>query len=341
MSQSGGSDVRTKALVAAATLVLVIAAVAVCAEIQLTPQTKAYLADAEEARERLGEEDGFVRALGVFDLALRMETTEAVSTAELRAFLRAQARECDAREEALVEGALEGAAERLEDAGFPVPLPERIAFVKTSGREEQNAAYTRGAAVFLPEAFLRMPEERMEGIIVHELFHVLSNCDGELRRRLYATLGFTRCGPIELPEIVKRRLYTNPDAYQNDYCVQVEYKGREVTVTPILMSPFRDYDPEMGRGWAAYIAFRLLVLKEENGRLVPSLEDGRPQLLTLGACPSYQERIGRNTSYIPQPEEVLAENFRMLVYGEEGLKDPKIPEHMREVFRAYVEERRQ
>ena len=312
----------------------------VAGDIQLTPRTQAHLASEREAAERLGAEDGFFKAATPFDMALRMETEKPVTKEEFKEFLEEQAGAFDERQEQLLRGVLEGVAKRFAAAGFDVPLPAEVAFVKTSGKEEEHSAYTRGPAVFLPPNFLQMSPGALEPIIVHELFHVLSNCDGEVRKRLYATLGFTPCAPVELPESLKRRIYTNPDAYGNDYCIKVECKGQEVTVTPLLLSPFREYDAALGASRGMYIAFRLLALKEEGGRLVPWLVDGQMRLLALSACPSYQEKIGGNTDYIPQPEEVLAENFRMLVYGSEGLKNPEIPEKMREVFEKYAAERK-
>jgi hypothetical protein len=85
--------------------------------------------------------------------------------------------------------------------------------VKTTGTEEGDAEYTRGAGIVLPESAPAM-EKRGEllGIVAHESFHVLSRNAPELRDRLYAVIGFQPCREIVFPEALAARKITNPDA---------------------------------------------------------------------------------------------------------------------------------
>ena len=48
--------------------------------------------------------------------------------------------------------------------------------------------------------------------------------------------------------------------------------------------------------------------------------------------PDYFRQIGRNTSYIIHPEEVLADNFSMMVLGRKEIPNPEIVEAIREYF---------
>jgi hypothetical protein len=47
---------------------------------------------------------------------------------------------------------------------------------------------------------------------------------------------------------------------------------------------------------------------------------------------SYHEQIGRNTNYIIHPEEVLADNFMMLVQGNRDVPTPRILDEMRKAL---------
>jgi hypothetical protein len=44
------------------------------------------------------------------------------------------------------------------------------------------------------------------------------------------------------------------------------------------------------------------------------------------------EQVGRNTQYIIHPEEILADNFALLVLGESKIPTPEILQKMREVL---------
>jgi hypothetical protein len=44
---------------------------------------------------------------------------------------------------------------------------------------------------------------------------------------------------------------------------------------------------------------------------------------------SYHEQIGRNTGYIIHPEEVLADNFALLLLGRTAVKSPHILDRLR------------
>ena len=71
--------------------------------------------------------------------------------------------------------------------------------IKTTGREEGNAAYCRGKAIVLPASKLQLPPNRLQRLLMHELFHLLSRQDPQLRKQLYGIVGFTPCDPIALP----------------------------------------------------------------------------------------------------------------------------------------------
>jgi hypothetical protein len=81
--------------------------------------------------------------------------------------------------------------------------------------------------------------------------------------------------------------------------------------------------------------FRLLVVeKSAEGKTAVKLIDGKPQMLDPAETPAYHEKIGRNTGYIIHPEEILADNFVLLVTGETDAKTPKILDEMKRTFES-------
>ena len=185
-----------------------------------------------------------------------------------------------------------------------------------------------------------MKPAALERLLAHELFHVISRHDPELRRRLYAIIGFQPCNSIDLPEALAKQQITNPDAPTVDYYITVEHEGQTVQVVPILLADRPDYDPRRNRLFD-YLQFRLLVVDREDETWQPKLDDeGEPILLEGKANASYREQIGRNTGYIIHPDEILADNFVHLLMQTKDLKSPEIVKRMGEILGGNREPRR-
>jgi hypothetical protein len=46
----------------------------------------------------------------------------------------------------------------------------------------------------------------------------------------------------------------------------------------------------------------------------------------------FYEQVGRNTQYIIHPEEILADNFAMLVMGDQNVPSPEILKKLQDVL---------
>lgn len=293
-------------------------------DLPLHGETKARFAAPEEAAAVLSRRDSFARALSRFDLQSRMKTGREVTLDAFLAFAAGEAEAWTPEEREKVTRVVESLRPRL--APFRIPLPGRVLLVKTSGREEGGAAYCRGAAVVLPRAVIARAPAALERLLIHELFHVSSRHDPDLRRRLYAVIGFRPCTEIALPESLRDRRITNPDGETIDACIDVEVDGAARTVVPVLYASVERYDPERGGSFFRYLTFRLMEIRKVGERWAAA--DG-PVLLDPKDVPSYFEKIGRNTSYIIHPDEILADNFVHLVTGKTDLETPAVVEGMR------------
>lgn len=288
-------------------------------------------ATAAEAAEMLGRRDEFVRALSPFDRSARLKSARNVSEEEYLAFVRRQSLDWTAGEIARVSTVLTSAGRKL--AAFRPFVDTKFVFVKTSGLEEGGAAYTRGAAVFLPGAVLGKPDHELETIVLHEMFHVVTRGNLALRRALYALIGFEVTDDIELPPSYHSRKITNPDAPTFDSVVELPFEKRSIRVAPILFSRATAYDPQKGGEFFDYLQFRLMVVEKRAGRWSPVITDGEPTLLEVKDVPSFFDKIGRNTNYVIHPDEILADNFVYLVQERTDLPTPGIVLRMRQVLR--------
>ncbi len=301
-----------------------------------SPSPGVRFASVKEGQEILRTRDGFVRRLSPFDRAARLKTDREVSEAEFLKFIAGEVVAWGSAEREKVEQAFERV--RHELGGFPLNWPESVHFVHTTGEEEGGAAYTRGKSIILPRTRLDQSPEKLARLIAHELFHILSRHDRNLRDRLYRVIGFQPCDEVELPGFLTRRRITNPDAPVNAHRIRVQRDGRQFWATPVLYSKSDRYDPLQGGSFFKYLQFRLLLESVEAGPAVPATPaDSVPRLVEVKEVSGFFEQVGRNSSYIIHPEEILAVNFALIVTGETEFPSPGVAEGIRSVLRGGVE----
>lgn len=160
--------------------------------------------------------------------------------------------------------------------------------------------------------------------IAHELFHILSRENPALREKLYASIGFTKCAEVEFPSELGSRRITNPDAPRNDHAIGVRIRGEEVRAVPILFSKAAKYDVDSDGEFFNYLQLSFIQ--------VPGTSAAQPVLATPQEVSGFFEQVGRNTNYIIHPEEILADNFALLILDEHNVPSPEILEKMRRIL---------
>jgi hypothetical protein len=286
------------------------------------------LASIEQGRDVLGTRDDFVARLSPFDRAARLQSAGDVSEDEYLAFTRAAAREGTNDARARLMSAFTAIqpklAELLPELGAPILL------IKTSGQEEGGAGYTRANAVMLPQALTDSRE--LEKLLAHEIFHVVSRNKPELKRALYAAIGFEPCGEIVLPPPLAARKMTNPDAPVNEHCIEVQVDGASVWAMPILLSRQERFDPAAGVPFFGYLTLSMLLVERDGASSRPLVRDGAPVLVPFNRVSGLAGKIGRNTGYVIHAEEILASNFELLVQGAPNAPSPEVLERIRAVL---------
>lgn len=303
-------------------------------ELRIGQGTTVAFATVDRAREILAGRDDFVRSMSPFDRAARMKTARAVSEEDYLAFVAKNVLTWNDAEEQKVTAAFQSVRPELEAQALP--LPRKIFLVKTTGSEEGNAPYTRANAIVLPEAELRRPGAKIRKTLCHELFHILSRTNPELREKLYAAIGFVKCREVAFPPELKPRKITNPDAPKNDHCIRLQAEGSDRWAVPILFSSAEKYDPTSGGEFFDYLQFRFLLVERSGGSpTAETADDGRPpKLVRASDVRGLAEQIGMNTRYIIHPEEILADNFALLVLGSRDLPSPEVVERLKEISTA-------
>lgn len=294
-------------------------------------------ASPEQGRQIITARDQFISKLSGFDRAARLKTNGSVSLEQFLNHISAQVLSFEPAETNALDRAFQEARSMIGE--FNLKWPTTIQVIKTTGLEEGNAAYTRQQAIFIPKHKLGGGKAaRIDRLLCHELFHILSRSNPSLKEALYQTIGFNQCAePRLLPSMV---WITNPDAPVNDHYLKGKIKGEEISVVPILLANPPEYDLKKGGEFFNYLSFKLLKVElsaDEPPRAVIGAEN--PVLLDPADLEGFFEQVGRNTNYIIHPEEILAENFVLLVTKEEEVKNPEIIERMRRVLAVHAQVR--
>ena len=300
--------------------------------IPLTPEADLIFATTQQGRELLGRKDVYIESQSELERQIRLQTAEAVSDEAFLEHVQQQVLAWDEEERQRLTVAATSVAEKMSP--YKIPLPAEVLLIRTTGQDESGAAYTRGEGIVLPRRRSPLKPAALERLLMHELFHVISRHDPDLRKKLYAVIRFQQCNPIELPESIAKQQITNPDAPTVDYYITIDHQGEEVAVVPILLADRAKYDSRRKKLFD-YLQFRLMVVEQENETWQAKLDAKRRPILIDGrANKSYREKIGGNTGYIIHPDEILADNFVHLLMQTKNLKSPEVVEQMQEILTA-------
>lgn len=92
--------------------------------------------------------------------------------------------------------------------------------------------------------------ESLKDLAAHELFHVISRYNKNLRPQMYAILGYTETKPLVIPEKLAGLTIANPDAPDNNYTITCAFEGQPTLFMPILYStsPYPQNSDQTGIG---------------------------------------------------------------------------------------------
>jgi hypothetical protein len=305
---------------AAVTSVLLLGQTAAATEVELRTGCAADFASEIEAAQILGQKDDFVERLSPFDRAARLKTEQPVSEEKFLGFVKSNVQPWTTADQSKIQQAITALKPALEK--LSINFPPKIVFIKTTGAEEGRAFYTRDSAIVMPgEETDHAAPDVLKKTIAHELFHILSRANPDIREKLYQAIGFFKYDEVQLPPELASRKITNPDAPRNDHAIKLRFGGREVTAVPILLSTSEKYDPIRGGEFFNYLQLKFLV-PGKNGST-------KPEIIDPAYIGNFFEQIGHNTEYVIHPEEILADNFASLMVGDSNIKSPEIQEKIR------------
>ena len=305
------------------------------AGLELVEGVSVRFLNGEESGKFLAQPDDFIKSLSPFDRSVRLRVAREVTEKELLVHVAKHGLDWTDAEKKRLTAKVKEVRPMLK--GLKLPLPKEILLIKTTGKEDAGAAYTRRNGIVFSEQRLRRGGAAMRNLFLHELFHVMSRHDPKLATRLYRIIGYEPSPKLKFPKELAARKLTNPDAPFSRHAIEFEHDGKPIKATPILYSRVAKYDEGEGGTLFRYLVFRLLVLDARNPANPARSEEGKLIMLSPDDAKNFHKKIGRNTGYIIHPEETMADNFVYMVTGRKNLPNPEIVKSVRAVLSGKAE----
>ena len=276
-------------------------------------------ASRDEARQLIAKEDSYTRGWSQFDIVSRVQDPKSTKE-KLVAIAAESALEWTAIEKEKIDKAFAFLKENFRKNQFHLPFPQEIIMVKTTMRNEAGAsAYTRANWIAIGQYVLdNAKDDYLQRLLAHELFHVLTRNNIAFKKKIYSAIGFTvRDQEITFPSDFLEKRISNPDVSRYDSYAVFTVKGEKKNC---IMSMYADREYTSGN-FSGYVKIGFIPLDET---FTPIRENGKTVIFNMEDISDFYDQAGRNTSYVIDPEEALADNFSFVIIEMKELRSPEI-----------------
>ncbi|WP_300792538.1 hypothetical protein [uncultured Bacteroides sp.] len=282
-----------------------------------------------EAQMLITDIDNFTNKLNSFDINLRLGKNDGRKSELLRLAMN-ETLNWGEDEKKKITDAFKSLQTKIDKQKLKINYPQEVILVKTSMKEEMNvAAYTRKNWIALGEKYINeSTKEELEYLLAHEMFHLLTRSDKDFKKSVYSVIGFNVADrelffPID---IIEKRI-SSPDIELYDSYAEFTINGKKQKCSMIIYSQI-PFSPE--KTLSDYLSVGLIPLNDD---LIPIQNDGKTIIYDIEQAEDFYNKIGRNTKYIINPEEILADNFAYLLIQKKDLPNPEIPEKIAAILK--------
>ena len=286
------------------------------------------LASAGEAKRLIAAKDSYTANWSPFDIAARLENPEG-KREDLVSLAVREVREWTAEEAQQIERIRKNLNDTIRKYGYRIPFPKEIVLVKTTMKDEGGAGgYTRSNWIALTDAtFQRGTEASHTRLLVHETFHILTRLNPGFKKKLYRAIDFNILSKeIEFPEDIRKSRISNPDVSRCDSYATFTIDGKPQNCTMIIYTN----RPYTTGKFYQYINVGLIPLDES---FKPLRESGKTVIYPLQKATDFFDKVGRNTGYVIDPEEVLADNFAVALLNTPNVHTPELQKKVQELLK--------
>lgn len=270
-------------------------------------------ASKEEGKELMLSNKEYYDGFSQNELEYKMQKKNA-EMEEYLSFAGDQVMEFTDYEKAFISSHFKSMESKLRIKGYTLPPIDEIVLIKTTMQEEGGAAgYTHGTQIYIQDALLEgalngslvsraMYIDYLDKFFWHELFHCLTRNNPDFRTEMYKLIHFTVAEEdFALPPSVFEYHISNPDVeHHNAYAsFHIGDENIDCFIDSVTTKHFEEGE--------TFFEFMTPVL-------VPT--DGSDIYYMPEQSDNFYDIFGRNTDYVDDPEECMADNFSYaLKYG--------------------------
>lgn len=262
-----------------------------------------HFADRKESMDCYRSNMDYFNGIGPRDIQYKTQDING-SEAELVVFGAEQMMDFTDDEKKGIDKIMEEIENDLKKNHYTIPHLDEVTFIKSTQKEESGSgAYTHGTQIYIAQEWVDAicsdnVEYHIEGkyMVWHELFHCLTRSNPDFRKKMYSIIGFTvQDKDFELPPSVYEIYISNPDVEHYNAYATFNIDGEMIDCYMVLIAT-KPFEKE---GDSFFDCM--------EGVLVPT--DGSDKYYTIDEASNFWDLFGRNTDYVTDPEECMADNF--------------------------------
>ena len=276
-------------------------------------EIKYRFADLKEAQTLYLSNTEYFKNLTPFELEYKLNKKNA-TLEEYKTFGVSQMLEFTDNEKELMSKQIIDMENTLKNQNLSLPFFEEIIFIKSTQNEENGSlAYTHGTQIYLGEKFIEKMgdiEQKIStkffvnNILWHELFHCITRMNKTFRKKMYEIIHFTVMEKdFIIPESVYDISISNPDVEHHDSYATFNINGKNIDCYMVLTAskPFN----KPGDSFFHCIQTCIVPIDSKGEFYLPE------------NATNFWEIFGKNTNYVIDPEECLADNFSYAMLNNE------------------------
>ena len=234
-------------------------------------------------------------------------------------------------------------SDKLRSMGLSLPIPKTIEIIDMKTDViAGSTAFTSGTRIYVNVNLLKNYEAqapgRTEKTMWHEMWHVISRNNPELRKQMYALIGFhVLPDEVEIPAEVKAHILCNPDVERHDSYATFKIHGKPTDCMLLLYSEDDEYS---AFNLTFFIAnadgYWLLALDPETHKPYRD-EKGQWVLYNCTEAEDFDQVMsGGNTRYCDDPEECMADNFSYAMMNDKQCPNQKLLQDIRNLLKQQM-----
>lgn len=281
-----------------------------------------------EAQMLVTDIDSYTSQLNQFDIEARLQK-QGGRKSQLLTLGMNEARNWSDADKEKIKKAMTAIETEIRKQKYTLPVPGEIILLKSGMAEEGGAlAYTRENWIAVGEKALNeLSEDDLTRLMAHELFHLMTRTDRNFKSAMYQTIGFTVLDrEINFPAEMLEKRISNPDISSYDSYATYTIGGNAQKCTMIIYTE----KPYSNGSLFDYLKIGLVPLNEE---MIPLQQDGKTIIYNLDDATDFYDQVGKNTSYVIHPEEILADNFALTLINKADVPNPEIISRIKAVLK--------